>query len=78
MTRLLCVMGRYCSGCVTLKVKESACVCRVLWDIDHLPLELHELRQQSAKVDDLMLRLNWVLKHLVDIGAAAAGETSGE
>ena len=45
-------MGLYCSGCITLKVEESACVCRVLWDIDHLPLELHELRQQSAKVDD--------------------------
>ena len=58
-------MGLYCNGCITLKVKESACVCRVLWDIDHLPLELHELRQQSARVDDLMLRLNWVLKHLV-------------
>lgn len=71
-------MGRYCSGCITLKAKESACVCRVLWDIDHLPLELHELRQQSARVDDLMLRLNWVLKHLVNGGTAAAGETSGE
>jgi len=71
-------MGRYCSGCITLKAEESACVCRVLWDIDHLPLELHELRQQSARVDDLMLRLNWVLKHLVNGGTAAAGETSGE
>ena len=66
-------MGRYCSGCITLKVKESACVCRVLWDIDHLPLELHELRQQSAKVDDLMLRLNWVLKHLVGYRDCSGG-----
>jgi len=53
-------------------------VCRVLWDIDHLPLELHELRQQSDKVDDLLHRLNWVLKHLVKGGTAAAAETSGE
>ena len=71
-------MGLYCSGCITLKVKESACVCRVLWDIDHLPLELRELRQQSDKVDDLLHRLNWVLKHLVNGGTAAAAETSGE
>jgi hypothetical protein len=71
-------MGRYCSGCITLKVEESACVCRVLWDIDHLPLELHKLRSTDAKVDDLLHRLRWVLKHLVDIGTAAAGETSGE
>ena len=71
-------MGRDGSDCITIKVEASACVSHVVWDIDHLPLELHELRQQSAKVDDLMLRLNWVLKHLVDIGTAAAGETSGE
>lgn len=75
-------MGLYCNGCITLKVKESACVCRVLWDIDHLPLELHELRQSSARVDDLLHRLNWVLKHLVNKEAnmvtAAAAETSGE
>lgn len=61
-------MGLYCSGCITLKVEESACVCRVMYDIDHLPLELHELRQQSARVDDLLHRLNWVLKHLVATG----------
>ena len=58
-------MGLYCNGCITLKVKESACVCRVMYDIDHWPLELHELRKQSARVDDLLHRLNWVVKHLV-------------
>lgn len=71
-------VGLYCDGCLTLKAKESACVCRVMYDIDHWPLELHELRKQSARVDDLLHRLNWVVKHLVARGAAAAGETSGE
>ena len=52
-TRLVS-MGLYCNGCITLKVEESACVCRVMYDIDHWPLELHELRKQSARVDDLL------------------------
>lgn len=71
-------MGRYCSGCVTLKIPDSACVCRVLWDIDHLPIELHKLRNTDAKVDDLLHRLRWVLQHLANGGAAAAAETSGD
>lgn len=71
-------MSRYCRGCITLKQEGSACVCRVLYDIDHLPLELHRLRKESARVDDLLQRLNWVLKHLANGGTAAAGETSGE
>lgn len=59
-------MARYCSGCVTLKVKGSACVCRVMYDIDHLPLELHRLSKEDARVGDLIDRLRQVLKQLTE------------
>jgi hypothetical protein len=71
-------MGRYCSGCVTLKIEDSACVCRVLWDIDHLPYDLHQLRRNNDRVDDLLQRIRKVLHQLSEEVTAAAAETSGE
>lgn len=59
-------MARYCTGCVTLKTDGAACICRVMYDIDHLPYSLHQLTREDAKVDDLIQRLRSVLSQLTD------------
>jgi len=60
------LVGRYCNGCITLKEVGSACVCRIVWDVDHIPHSLRQLMEEDEKVNDFIIRGRKVIKQLTD------------
>jgi len=57
-------VGRYCNGCITLKETGSACVCRIVWDVAHMPLSLQQLIKDDDKVADFIDRGRKVIEQL--------------